>query len=796
MALNNENNNTTENVKNLDEKKEEDSEKNDVILEEGKNSLEKTQKNEENNETYDLNKDYKFLSILQFVNLFHDILNLEPISTNELEFSLNHTDIEPLCINILSKLLMKKENMRTSKLNKEQNKSTTNLIEAPSNNNSNLNNEQKNPLNNINVIPKEKNAFSEIDINKLNENLFKKINFFYKTYIRYLRKAYNITDLSNIFEIIKTDIDNFKNRADPFALTRENLNYKCYDNIDIKTMLIINFFRELGGNNPLHRISSIQMMEKMLSNKEDDFPEESDYVPFSLLSIENKVNFLYFFCIYCMTFSGRAQIFKDEMNKNKNENFISNRRIMPLFSDKLGNDYYIFPNNKDCRIYKDKIDVENPIENNLENNIKNYEDLEKFLEKETNNQIKKKINEHLLEFKNNDEEEKKKQNEFLKKEQMIEKKKKVREMNVNSISEVDETQILIMSNSSGVTTRLQLNNITNSIQKEKNTNQKPKELTEEEKRKQKIIKENYERDKRMEKRNRIHEQILKDEEYKLKHNGESMFGKKKRNRNKKKKKHHKNSWSDDEEDEYNEQLENEMNIESDDDDEYTNGRKHKTNNKNYYNGNNYYDGSYEVSERGNEDKNVSQDIINEGYLLYRYSSNQIEIEGYWYVNDEPSIKERISYLFTNSNSVKNVIMPIENNNVNVTICSANLIEDFSIDFLFKECLSFLSGEYAGYFMYYSKTIEDRFKINLEIEDSLVKLYGNGSNNLGAFNVNGYMNFFRTKEVLLEKNKIEEPVIKLAEFSMKKVYNQFNPTENERVIKSYNHRRKKNDDDNY
>ena len=267
MALNNENNNTTENVKNLDEKKEEDSEKNDVILEEGKNSLEKTQKNEENNETYDLNKDYKFLSILQFVNLFHDILNLEPISTNELEFSLNHTDIEPLCINILSKLLMKKENMRTSKLNKEQNKSTTNLIEAPSNNNSNLNNEQKNPLNNINVIPKEKNAFSENEINKLNGILFKKINFFYKTYIRYLRRIYNMTDLSNIFEIIKTDIDNFKNRADPFSLTKDNLNDKCYNDLDIKTMLIVNFFRELGGNNPLHTISSQIMMEKMLSNK-------------------------------------------------------------------------------------------------------------------------------------------------------------------------------------------------------------------------------------------------------------------------------------------------------------------------------------------------------------------------------------------------------------------------------------------------------------------------------------------------------------------------------------------------
>ena len=70
----------------------------------------------------------------------------------------------------------------------------------------------------------------------------------------------------------------------------------------------------------------------------------------------------------------------------------------------------------------------------------------------------------------------------------------------------------------------------------------------------------------------------------------------------------------------------------------------------------------------------------------------IEIEDMLMMN----LKERLSYLFTNSNSIKNVIMPIENNNVNVTICSANLIEDFSIDFLFKECLNFLSGEYIFY----------------------------------------------------------------------------------------------------
>ena len=687
---------------------------------------------------------------------------------------------------------MKKENMRSSKLNKEQNKSITNLNEAPSNNNSNLNNEQKNTLNNLNNIPKEKNAFSENEINKLNGILFKKINFFYKTYIRYLRRVYNMTDLSNIFEIIKTDIDNFKNRADPFSLTKDNLNDKCYNDLDIKTMLIVNFFRELGGNNPLHTISSQIMMEKMLSNKEDNLNDENDYVPFSELSIENKVNFLYFFCNYCMTFSGRTQIFKDEINKNKDENFILNKRINPLFSDKLGNDYYIFPINKDCRVYIDKINVENPIEDNLENNIKNYEELEQFLEKETNNQLKKKINEHLLEFKNNDKEEKEKQKEFLRKEEMFEKAKILREMKQNEMNEKYQSNDILMNIYNGVITRNQLNKITKLNQYDRNkTEQKPKELTEEEKRRLKIEKENYEREKRMEKRNRIQEQMQKEEEYRLTHNVESMFVNKKRNKEKKTKKYNKNSWSDEEE-EF-EELENEMNLESDDEEYYHNVRKHKHNNNRNYSYRNYYDNSNDISEKND---NVSQDIINEGYLLYRYSSNQIEIEGFWYVNDEPSYKERLSYLFSNSNSIKHVIMPIENNNVNVTICSANLIEDFSIDFLFKECLNFLSGEYTGYFMYYSKTIEDRFQMNLSIEDSLVKLYGNGTNNLGAFNIDGYMNFFRTKEILLEKNKIEEPVIKLAEFKMKKVYNKFNPTENERVIKSYNHRRKKNDEDNY
>ena len=100
-----------------------------------------------------------------------------------------------------------------------------------------------------------------------------------------------------------------------------------------------------------------------------------------------------------------------------------------------------------------------------------------------------------------------------------------------------------------------------------------------------------------------------------------------------------------------------MNLESDDEEYYHNVRKHKHNNNRNYSYRNYYDNSNDISEKN---ENVSQDIINEGYLLYRYSSNQIEIEGFWYVNDEPSYKERLSYLFSNSNSIKHVIIPIEN----------------------------------------------------------------------------------------------------------------------------------------
>jgi hypothetical protein len=57
-----------------------------------------------------------------------------------------------------------------------------------------------------------------------------------------------------------------------------------------------------------------------------------------------------------------------------------------------------------------------------------------------------------------------------------------------------------------------------------------------------------------------------------------------------------------------------------------------------------------------------------------------------------------------------------------------------------------------------------------------------------------MNFYRSKEILIEKNDTSSEIIKLADFKITKIYTAFNPNENYRVIKSFQHRRKKVDED--
>ena len=104
---------------------------------------------EEKDSNYILNKDWRFLSIMQFVNVFHKVLNLDTISSSEFEFSLNHSDIEPLCLNILSKLLMKKEIHRPKANTTTANTTTLPETQSP-NGNINAQNENHNDNNNIN----------------------------------------------------------------------------------------------------------------------------------------------------------------------------------------------------------------------------------------------------------------------------------------------------------------------------------------------------------------------------------------------------------------------------------------------------------------------------------------------------------------------------------------------------------------------------------------------------------------------------------------------------------------------
>jgi hypothetical protein len=200
---------------------------------------------------------------------------------------------------------------------------------------------------------------------------------------------------------------------------------------------------------------------------------------------------------------------------------------------------------------------------------------------------------------------------------------------------------------------------------------------------------------------------------------------------------------------------------------------------------------------------VQNDIILEGYLIYRYANNQIELEGNWYMSTDSSVKEKLSYLFVKSNDYMECIIPkddiVKNTNnagFKIKLCSANLLEAILINKqqVFESCLTFLTGEYSGYFMYYGKTLEDRIDLNLELHDSLVRVTGDGTNNLGNFSIIGYMNFFRSKDNIIEKNELDSEYIKLAEFKITKVYTAFNPNENYRVIKSFQHRRKRIEDD--
>ena len=242
--------------------------------------------------------------------------------------------------------------------------------------------------------------------------------------------------------------------------------------------------------------------------------------------------------------------------------------------------------------------------------------------------------------------------------------------------------------------------------------------------------------------------------------------------------------------------------------------------------------------------NDNNEIVMEGNLFYRYGMDQIELDGQWSLSSETT-KCHFSYLL----SSKQKVIPIhidpkdlgvkdfnnfgqnnlnngngqeknENNNMNknmvnnydimmkcnqyfdqtykkyvLNLCSANIFEALLIpDYeLFKYILSFLSGEYHGFFVYFGKTIEDYFNLNFNYEDNQVRVSGSGKNNLGDFNIIGYVNFFTMKEQLLNNNSLDSEVIKFGIIKLTRIYSDFNSNENNRVIKSFQHSRKKYDE---
>lgn len=146
-----------------------------------------------------------------------------------------------------------------------------------------------------------------------------------------------------------------------------------------------------------------------------------------------------------------------------------------------------------------------------------------------------------------------------------------------------------------------------------------------------------------------------------------------------------------------------------------------------------------------EEQSENADIVMEGCLIYRHELDQLEFEGSWCMSNDAT-KESFSYLLLKEK--QNITCPVKTNQIDFAgtessgdylkkylsqpreeyylhICAANLYECLSLphSIIFNTVLNFLSGEYHGYFLYYNKTIEDRFFLNFCLEDNKVRING-------------------------------------------------------------------------
>ena len=444
--------------------------------------------------------------------------------------------------------------------------------------------------------------------------------------------------------------------------------------------------------------------------------------------------------------------------------------------------YYTIPINKSCVIFKRNLVKEE------ENEVcyKTYQDIENFLEA-INTQIQEctkrktkqktdplielstNIKDNLLLFKDFEEEEKKKETTFNKKQFLVKN------------STVPNKEYMLMNLSEHVTTRRQLNKLTESSNVQQfsfKPVKQQKELTYDDLKQMKIEQQRQERERRMYERNKILEEGPVSSSQRLGRKRERIS--------------------------YDEHEHNGENYSV-----YDEENKHIS-----------YDDDINEEEFNNNVNNPTDngEIVMECFLIYRYQLNQIELEGQWGIANS-NTTEKLSYLFCKSNERQRILLskddmsngtskqlteqPVKKkeqifyttkdleNMFPIDICAANLHELLLINHpkIVSEILKFLSNDYMGYFVYFSKTIEDRFSLKLSLENSLVTIVGEGDNMLGHFMLNGYMNLFRDKEELLRNNNLEDNYIKLGKIKLTKQYVVFNPNENYRVMKSYTHRKK-------
>lgn len=816
--------------------------------------------------TYSLKSDWKFHQIVFLSNTFSNTLSIDPFSTIELELSLKNPDTDPLCINLLNTLLMKKGVFKP----------------------------------NVKVNDQESRY-------KLHCLLCKKLIYFYKIYARSICFKYNRPFTESL---IKFDLEASRNIGKYEIFNAEDYYYDINYESDLKKLMIIELFRCLEGRNPVIDYLSIvdtsnvnvnvkkeKEKEKDLAldvdidkNNESDLSSEESNdneneaflnqnsqsnpsIPiqnqgnpyqineriinynikeeeiiesltfFSDFTLKEKVEILFFFINYSIEFSGRLNVYKEDLlNQHHNQS-----EVKYLGYNQENDMLYFTPSTRTCSIFRRNIKKSEP-----ELFLSTYNEIEQYMEslsstitsvqnqemtkKKKGNLMKStsksenlvnlltKIKENLIFFKEFEEEEKKKEGLFSKKQFLVKN------------SSLPNKEVVLLNMSEHVTTRRQLNKLTES-QPNCAYQLKPvkerKELSFDEIKQIRVEQQKQERERRLLERNKeySYEEYDDDPDYNESNskNGRMSL------RRKRIRVGFGGGLSQDENEEEDEMEGSHVKRVGKEKEKV--GRQtrevktrsgqvlqSKDNNNNQslqYNSNvNSHSQQYEE-----EQPDPSSEILMDCNLIYRYQLNQIELEGSWGIASSQTT-ERLSYLFTKSNERHRVLLSkkhmitkhddftqtvSETSKINpivkkdyifytskdlenltpMDICSANLHEVLLINnnFITNEVLSFLSNEYIGYFLYFSKTIEDKFSLKLSLDNSLVVINGEGENVLGHFLLKGYMNLYRDKEEILRNNSLDENFIVLGKVKLTKQYVVFNPNENYRVMKSYTHRKK-------